>query len=364
MKILSIVGARPQFIKCAPLSKELRKKHEELIIHTGQHYNEEMSALFFKELEIPEPDINLGIGSGTHGFQTGQMIIEIEKILVAEEPDLVLVYGDTNSTFAGAIAASKIKQSIAHVEAGLRSFDRGMPEEINRVVTDHLSQLLLCPSKNAITNLQREGIHKNAYNVGDLMVEAVHSNRKIADRKSDILQRLNLAEKDYIVATVHRASNTDKLENLNNIMAALSEVEYDVILPLHPRTKKSLEACNLYERIKNDITIVPPLGYFDMLKLMSNSKKIVTDSGGIQKEAYILNVPCITLRENTEWIETVETGCNILVGTKHDKIINAINSFEGHEDNKEIYGNGDASKKISHVIEEYGLENQYSSMPT
>lgn len=358
MKIISIVGARPQFIKCAPLSKELRKDHEEMIIHTGQHYNEEMSALFFHELKIPEPDINLGIGSGTHGFQTGKMIIELEEIILLEEPDLVLVYGDTNSTLAGAIAASKIKRNIAHVEAGLRSFDRSMPEEINRIVTDHLSQILLCPSQNAITNLKNEGIRKNVHDVGDLMAEAMYTNLKIADNESSILKDLGLIEKEYIVATVHRASNTDKLENLKNIMMALSESRYKVIVPLHPRTKKTLKSYNLLSKLNEKITFISPLGYFDMLKLMSNSKKIITDSGGIQKEAYILDVPCITLRENTEWMETVEAGKNILVGANHKKISNAIELFEGKRGNTEIYGKGDASKKICTAIKKY--MNEYN----
>ncbi|WP_340817838.1 UDP-N-acetylglucosamine 2-epimerase (non-hydrolyzing) [Methanolobus sp. WCC4] len=353
MKVISIVGARPQFIKCAPLSKELRKNHEEIIIHTGQHYNEEMSAFFFQELKIPAPDINLEIGSGSHGYQTGKMIIEIENFLLKEKPNVVLVYGDTNSTLAGAIAASKIDVNIAHVEAGLRSFDRSMPEEINRVVTDHLSQILLSPSQTAIENLAYEGVIENVHNVGDLMVEAVKNNLKLAERKSTILKDLNLNEKDYIVATVHRASNTDNLDKLNNIMKALAESNTEIILPLHPRTKKSLEACNLLDKYNTSIRFIPPLGYFDMLKLMSKSKKIVTDSGGIQKEAYILNVPCITLRDNTEWIETVEAGSNILVGFNHSKILSAINFFEGDDGDKTIYGKGDASKKICKILENH-----------
>jgi len=350
MKILSVIGARPQFVKCGPLSRILRKEHDEILVHTGQHYNSEMSDVFFKELNIPQPDYNLGIGSGSHGEQTSKMLFEIERILIKENPDLVLVYGDTNSTLAGALAASKLHLKVAHVEAGLRSFDRSMPEEINRVITDHISNFLFCPTNTAVVNLKKEGITSDIYNVGDVMLDVLMYNQKIAEKKSTVLEDLGLISKEYMVATVHRPSNTDSFENLSSIVKALCTTGWPVVFPVHPRTEKYLMQYGLWEKMNGNIKAIPPLGYLDMLKLMAHARKILTDSGGVQKEAYMLRVPCITLRENTEWIETVEDGWNVLVGANYEKIKGAILSFEGAELKGDVFGTGHACVSIYEIL--------------
>lgn len=351
MKIVSVVGARPQFIKCAPVSRTIRKQHEEILVHTGQHYDPEMSDVFFEELDIPKPDYNLGIGSGTQGEQTGKMIIEIEKVLLKEEPDIVLVYGDTNSTLAGALAASKLHIKVAHVEAGLRSFDRTMPEEINRVITDHISNILFCPTDTAVMNLKNEGITEGVYNVGDVMVDALKYNQRIAENKSTILQDMSLNPKEYLLATVHRASNTDNKENLSSIVEAFSDSKETIVFSIHPRTRKCLKEYNLWEKVLKNTKVIPPVGYLDMLKLESNARKILTDSGGVQKEAYMLGVPCITLRENTEWVETIEEGWNILTGADYEKIKKSIVEFNAPEKSIEIFGDGNAARKINELLE-------------
>ena len=354
MKIVTVVGARPQFIKMAPVSKELRKCCEEIVIHTGQHYDYEMNEIFFKELNIPEPDYNLGVGSGSHGYQTGEMLKGIEKILMDEKPDVVLVYGDTNSTLAGALAAVKLHIPVAHVEAGVRSYDRKMPEEINRVLTDHASDILFAPTENAVRNLEKEGIKKGVYLVGDVMVDALLQNLEIAEKKSNILKNLNLRKKDYILATVHRAENTDNKERLKSIVNAFVESEEKIVFPVHVRTMNALKELDLYEYLSKaeNIILTKPVGYFDMLVLERFAKKILTDSGGVQKEAYILKVPCITLRDNTEWVETIETGWNLLVGANKEDIINAIKcinpSIKAHS---HVFANTNASKKIRYILE-------------
>ncbi len=348
MKILSIVGARPQFIKCAPLSRELRKEHEEILVHTGQHYDYGLSDIFFEELNIPKPDYNLGIGSGSHGEQTGNMLIEIEKVLLKEKPDIVLVYGDTNSTLAGALAAAKLHVRVAHVEAGLRSFDRTMPEEINRVLTDHVSDLLFCPTQTAVDNLANEGISKGVHLVGDVMVDALLYNRKVAEEKSRVIEELGLERGKYLVITVHRPSNTDSRENMSNIIDALAEIGETVVFPVHPRTKKYLKGYGL--DIPENVRLVEPLGYLDMLKLMTGARKILTDSGGMQKEAYMLGVPCITLRENTEWVETLEGGWNVLVGADKNKIMGAAHKFAPIDAQKNVFGISGASGKITRIL--------------
>jgi UDP-N-acetylglucosamine 2-epimerase (non-hydrolysing) len=352
MKIATVVGARPQFIKMAPVSKELRKHFNEIVIHTGQHYDYEMNKIFFDELKIPEPDYHLGVGSGSQGYQTGEMLKRIGEVLIKEKPDLVLTYGDTNSTLAGALAGAKLHIKVGHVEAGMRSFDKSMPEEINRVLTDHCSDLLFCSTRTAVENLKREGITSGVYLTGDVMVDSLLYNKEIAERKSQILNDLDLKSKEYLVATIHRASNTNNKENLKDITDAFSEVEETIVFPVHPRTDKFLKAYGLYDKLKTSIKLVKPLGYLDFLKLMNHAKKIITDSGGIQKEAYILKVPCITLRENTEWVETVEDGWNVLVGANKEKILKTIRIFEPKGEHKERFGRGDASRKIVFRIDE------------
>jgi UDP-N-acetylglucosamine 2-epimerase (non-hydrolysing) len=346
MKILTVVGARPQFIKCAPVSRELRKEHEEVLVHTGQHYDREMSDLFFEELKIPRPDHNLGIGSGPHGRQTGAMLAGIEEVILAEEPDCVLVYGDTNSTLAGALAAAKLHVPVAHVEAGLRSFDRRMPEEINRVLTDHCSDLLLCPTETAVENLQREGITAGVHLTGDVMVDALLQHAEVA-RASPVLADLGLDQ--YRLATVHRAENTDDPARLAAIMRALGDLG-DVVLPCHPRTEKMLKNAGLYEEANRRIRLIPPVGYLEMLALESGAKTILTDSGGVQKEAYVLGVPCITMRETTEWVETVEDGWNVLVGSDYDAIVRAARTFAPERERSDVFGKGEAARAIAAVI--------------
>ncbi len=350
MKIISIVGARPQFIKCAPLSSELRKVHQEILVHTGQHYDHDMSDIFFEELNIPKPDYNLGIGSGNHGEQTGKMLTEIEKVLIKEHPDLMLVYGDTNSTLAGALAAVKLHIKVAHVEAGLRSFDRCMPEEINRVLTDHISDILFCPTQTAGDNLSKEGITQGVHLVGDVMLDALSNNMEVAKMRSRIIEELGLEKRKYLVTTVHRPGNTDSIDNMRSIIEALGESGIPVVFPVHPRTQKLLQEYRLLEKMPGNVKLVKPMGYLDMLMLMANARKILTDSGGIQKEAYLLGVPCITLRENTEWMETLEGGWNVLVGGEKGRIIEAIFNLAPMGTQRNVFGNSRASERISDIL--------------
>jgi len=307
MKIVSIVGARPQFIKLAPLSKEIRKKHKEVIIHTGQHYDQELSEIFFKELKIPEPEYNLEVGSAEQGRQTGEMLIRIEEVLQFEKPDWVIVLGDTNSTLAGALAAAKLHIPLAHVEAGMRSYNHTMPEEINRKVADHLSQLLFCPNKNAVENLKKEGLNKGVYLVGDLMQEALAENIRVAGRKSKILKRLRLPPKRFYVVTIHRAENTDSRTRLEELASLLSKLDRKTIFPIHPRTKKCLQEHGLWSKLNRfrNLVMLEPVGYLDMLVLEQNARMVLTDSGGVQREAYFLGTPCVILRNETEWSEMV-----------------------------------------------------------
>ncbi|ASJ11444.1 non-hydrolyzing UDP-N-acetylglucosamine 2-epimerase [Thermococcus thioreducens] len=360
MKIATIVGARPQFIKMAPVSREFEKAGiDEVIVHTGQHYDYEMNRVFFEQLNIREPDYYLGVGSGTHGYQTGEMLKRIEEVLTREKSDLVLVYGDTNSTLAGALAAVKLHIKVAHVEAGLRSFDKRMPEEINRVLTDHVSDYLFAPTETAVKNLHNEGIKKGVYLTGDVMYDALLHNIKIARRNSKILEKLSLKPKEYLLATVHRAENTDNRRNLERIVEAFVESGEFIVFPAHPRTQKYLKAYGLIGKIKSvgNVMLIPPVGYLDMLVLEENAGKILTDSGGVQKEAYFLKVPCITLREKTEWVETVEDGWNILVGADKEEILKAIKEFEPNGETYTYkFGDGKASEKIVKILgEDYAL---------
>jgi len=350
LRIITIVGARPQFIKAAPISGALRNAgHREYLVHTGQHYDYSMSEVFFEELRMPEPNINLNTGSGTHAEQTASMLVGIEKIIKAKRPDWVLVYGDTNSTLAGALAASKLNVAVAHVESGLRSFNRVMPEEINRVMTDHLSNLLFCPSETAVKNLAHEGIKDGVHLVGDVMYEILLLVREYAARQSSILGSLGLREKNYLLATVHRAENTDDFDRLQKIITTFDRMNETILFPVHPRTKKSLEA--LGYKPASHVRLIDPLGYVDMVTLEQSARMILTDSGGIQKEAYWLGVPCITLRDETEWVETVEIGWNILTGAEPEKIVHCVRTFQPPIFRPPLYGDGKVSKRCMDLLE-------------
>lgn len=347
MKIITIVGARPQFIKSAVVSRLLQHKVDEIIIHTGQHYDNNLSEIFFKDLDIPTPKYNLGVGSGSHGVQTGEMLARIEEVLVEENPDLVIVYGDTNSTLAGALAAVKLHIKVAHVEAGLRSYNRCMPEEINRVLTDHISDLLFCPSENAIQNLAKEGIEDGVMNVGDVMADSLFFATEKAKGHSKILEKLGVLPGTYMLATVHRAENTDDPKRLKNILQAFTALDDPVIFPIHPRTKKAIFEHQLESLVEDsNVRIIEPLGYLDMVRIEESAKAILTDSGGIQKEAYWLQVPCITLRDETEWVETVETGWNVLAGADRECILRAIKKFRKPSKHPCLYGDGKAGYSI------------------
>jgi len=351
MKVVTIVGARPQFIKAAPVSRALRQRHTEVLVHTGQHYDDNMSAVFFRELDLPEPDYNLGIGSGSHGRQTGQMLMRIEEVLLAEKPEWVLVYGDTNSTLAGALAAAKLHIRVAHVEAGLRSFNRAMPEEINRVMTDHLSDLLFCPSETAVKNLAAEGITRGVHLVGDVMADALAFAAERAPTHSDILARLGLAERGYLLVTVHRAENTDESTRLQNILAALTQMDERVVFPVHPRTRKAIERLKAKPESENKhLKLIDPVGYLDMVRLEQSARMILTDSGGMQKEAYWLGVPCVTLRDETEWVETVQAGWNVLTGANAGRILNVVHSFVRPGHRPPQYGDGQTAMKCTTLL--------------
>jgi len=353
MKIASIVGARPQFIKLAPFSREIRKKHREVLIDTGQHYDAEMAGDFFSEFKIPRPDHALGIGSADHGEQTGKMLIELEKVLKSEQPALAVVFGDTNSTLAGALAASKLNIPVAHVEAGLRSYDHRMPEEQNRVLTDHISKLLLCPTNVAKENLKREGITEGVHVVGDVMVDALEESRKAAEKHSNILEKFGLTKGNYQFMTVHRPTNTDVRENLENIVKAAGRSGVPTVFSVHPRTAKCMHEYGLDTRIPENFTITKPLSHMDTIWLVSNASLVLTDSGGLQKEAYLLSVPCITLRDTTEWIETVNAGWNVLVGSDPRKIHDTIVHLNPPKHRPMIFGPPGASARIADIIDKF-----------
>ena len=352
MKIVTVVGARPQFVKAAPVSVELRKKHEERILHTGQHYDDNMSKIFFEDLKIPRPDINLEVGSDSHARQTAEIMLGVEKYLQQEKPDLVLVYGDTNSTLAAAVSASKMNIKLAHVEAGLRSFNRKMPEEINRIVADRLSNLLFCPTETAVKNLQKEGMVEGVHNIGDVMFDAALKFAPIAEGKSKILEKESLSPGDYLLITLHRPENTDYFQNMKNIVSALIDSSKQIVFPVHPRTIKYLKHYKLFKKFvrAENIKLLEPVSFIDMIVLEKNAQKILTDSGGVQKEAYFYKIPCITLREETEWVETVEDGWNCIVAANYEKILDAIKNFSPSKHQKGHYGDGKASVELCRLI--------------
>ena len=349
MKIVTIVGARPQFIKAAPVSRALRERHQEILVHTGQHYDDNMSGVFFRELGIPEPEVHLGAGGGSHGAQTAAMLTGIEGVLQRERPDRVLVYGDTNSTLAGALAAAKLHVPVAHVEAGLRSFNRRMPEEINRVVTDHLSDLPFCPSEISQRHLSAEGIVSGVHVVGDVMADALLNAARRADA-SQILIQHQLSPRSYVLATVHRADNTDDGVRLAAILQAFADIGRTILFPVHPRTRKAIAAAGL--SVPSNVRPCEPLGYLDLVRALRDADLVLTDSGGLQKEAYWLSVPCITLRDETEWVETVETGWNRIVGADRAAIVAAAADGRRPGDHPALYGgDGQATGKLVGLIQ-------------
>ncbi len=370
MKIVTVVGARPQFIKAGAVHRAIeksnrgRKRIREIWVHTGQHYDYMMDKVFFEELKLSKPDYHLGVGSGSHAWQTGKMLERIEMVLQKERPEAVIVYGDTNSTLAGALAAAKLKIPIGHVEAGLRSYSPTMPEEINRLLTDHLSTFLFCPTYLAVRNLSMEGIKdrrtKVVKNVGDVMYDSILYYSKIAEKRSRILKHLGFDTRhgtrgaSYYLATLHRAENTDDPRRLTSVCRALNEIGKGtpVVLPLHPRTKKKIKVSHLFSEF-NKIKFIEPVSYLDMLTLERNAKAILTDSGGVQKEAYWLRVPCITLRQETEWVETIKSGWNVLTGTEGKRIQREVHRLElrsRHPEGNKIFGDGKAAEKIVQIL--------------
>lgn len=375
-KIITIIGARPQIIKSAAISRAIRTQFsaqiQELIVHTGQHYDENMSEVFFGELEIPKPNYNLNIGSGSHGFQTAKMIEGLEQIYLQEKPNAVIVYGDTNSTIAGALAAIKIQIPVVHIEAGLRSFNKQMPEEVNRIACDHMSSLLFTPTKTGLENLKKEGFKPNSegkatpdspkvYHCGDIMYDNSIYFSTVSDQKSSLLKKLNITPNNYILCTIHRDSNTDIAENLTSIFEALLEISkrasLQIVLPLHPRTRSKLKdqlSSELLEEIEqsNTLKIIEPVGFLDIISLEKNAKLIITDSGGLQKEAFFFQKPCIILREQTEWIEIVENGNALLTGANKTAIIEAFIQLNEKQDYTypSFYGDGEGAVFICQKI--------------
>ncbi len=354
MKIVTVVGARPQFIKAAAVSRAIRKDYssriKEILIHTGQHHDENMSGVFFEELEIPEPHYNLAIAGGNHGAMTGRMLGAVEEVLLTENPDWLLIYGDTNSTLAGALAASKLHIPVAHVEAGLRSFNMRMPEEVNRIIADRVSTLLFCPTEVAVRNLLGEGLVRGVHNVGDVMYDVSLYSSERAEKVSSILSRLELRAGCYALATCHRAENTDDPERLQAILSALNVVaeSMPVVLPLHPRSRKQIDVFGLQNKLTR-LIVTAPLPFLDMVALEKTAKVILTDSGGVQKEAFFYGVPCVTMRDETEWVETVENGWNQLAGANTDSIVAAVRTAKPGQ-SVFPYGSGHASESILETL--------------
>lgn len=359
MKILTVVGARPQFIKAAAVSRVIRNEISEVLVHTGQHYDNNMSDIFFRELSIPKPDYNLGVGSGSHARQTAEMLIRLEEIMSSEKPDYVMLYGDTNSTLAGALAAVKIHIPIVHVEAGLRSFNMQMPEEVNRILTDRVSDVLLCPTDTAVKNLENEGITRNVFDIGDVMCDAVHyyadgfaesDLHKCVGGLVPIVDTGVKIGKEWYLATIHRAENTDDINKIERILGAFERLDAPVIFPVHPRTKSFVRSLVEAGGYKNTL-FCEPIGYREMLFFLSRAKKLVTDSGGLQKEAYILKTQCVTVRQQTEWVETLKGNWNTLSRPDTDEILHKVNdTVIDKNEHREYYGDGHAAEKLLNVL--------------
>ncbi len=350
MRVLTVVGARPQFVKAAAFSRVVRQRHSEILVHTGQHYDPSMSDVFFEELALQQPDHHLGVGSGSHGAQTAQMLERLEAVMQREAPDVVVIYGDTNSTLAGALAAAKLAIPVAHVEAGLRSYVRDMPEEINRLVADRLSTYLFAPTDNAVANLAREGMLAGVTMTGDIMYDVLLRHVAAADEKSRVLRDLALEPGGYVLATVHRAANTDDPRRLAEIFDALALLREPVVVPLHPRTRAALLRTDI--EVEAPVRIVEPVGYLDMLALERHARMVLTDSGGVQKEAYLLGVPCVTLRDETEWVETLGGGWNALAGADSERILAAARRARPPGEPPPVFGDGHAAEKMVAALEQ------------
>ncbi len=350
MKFLTVVGARPQFVKAAMLSRELRVRHTEILVHTGQHYDDLMSDVFFRDLGLPAPDVNLGVGSGSQGTQTARMLEGIEAAIIKHAPDAVIVFGDTNSTLAGALAAAKLNVPIAHVEAGLRSYDRTMPEEVNRVVTDHLSRWLFCPTVTAVDCLLREGVTEGVHKTGDLMYDALLATLPLVKRReAEEMARRSLTPGSYYLATIHRQGNTDNPSTLLRLFQALSALDLPVLLPLHPRTLAAARGAGVLPG--ENVMVTGPVGYLEMVALERNARAVLTDSGGVQREAYFLEVPCVTLREQSEWPETLSGGWNVLAGSDPARIAIAAKRPRPQVPPEPVFGDGRAAARIVETLE-------------
>jgi UDP-N-acetylglucosamine 2-epimerase (non-hydrolysing)/UDP-GlcNAc3NAcA epimerase len=355
MRIVTVIGNRPQFVKAAAVSRLLRERHDELIVNTGQHYDDELSRVFFEELDVPAPALELGVGGGSATSQTARMLSKLESAYEELAPQLVLVYGDTNSTLAGALAAAQRHTPVAHVEAGMRSFDRAMPEELNRVLTDHASDLLLCSTETAVRNLENETVAGEIRLVGDAMADVTLAFAPVAERRSTALDEHGLTQGEYVLVTAHRAGNVDHPDRLEKLVGLLERLPTTAVFPLHPRTKARLEATGLRERVDRaeHVKLTPPLGYLDFLTLARNARAVMTDSGGVQKEAYLLGTPCVTLRDTTEWVETVEAGWNVLVDLDADAALAALDRPSPPAERPELYGGGRAGERIRDTVDAY-----------
>jgi UDP-N-acetylglucosamine 2-epimerase len=355
MRIATVVGNRPQFVKAAAVSGPLRERHEELIVHTGQHYDDELSRIFFEELGVPAPDRQLGIGRGSLTDQTARMLAALESELSSIEPDLVMVYGDTNSTLAGALVAAQERIPVAHVEAGMRSFDRRMPEELNRVLADHASDLLFCSTETAVRNLEGERVVGEVHLVGDVMADVSLAFEPIAEERSRALEELGVEPGEYVLVTAHRPGNVDDPDRLTLLVELLEAVPHPAVFPVHPRTRKRLAEAGLLDRLERagHLRLAAPLGYLDFLKLARHARAILTDSGGIQKEAYLLGTPCITLRDTTEWVETIEAGWNVLVDLDRAAALAALERHRPTGERPDLYGGGRAGARISDTLSAY-----------